>query len=728
MVNQTKMTRLLRLTALAAVLIILTGGARAHDTIGVTPCFDTLFAHGKLLVASNPDSAITLFRQADSLIDNDNTKRAMLYRQMSNAYHYKDSFSMAVELNNLAIEIRNQLPPDSINTYETAVLHYNNTLNYQKNNNYKMALDEAEQAISLFEKNGDDFYLSIACDLAAGLYQQTGNIFRAQELTFKELTICEKMEDVIGITYAYDMLSAICETMEQYDQQLHWQKEALKIHLMRNDSVQIAQSYNNIGSAYINISHKGEDLYDKKMLDTALFYLKESLRLKQSFTEEQARQTQASVSQSHSTLKYWRENLLVGTLNNISIAYRNVNADSCIAYSQLASKYYKLLHDKYGYASSLMVMAELNQKAKPMTAAARRQYEEVIEISGKDNSAAFVPLLQKAYAELSTIYFENGNYRKAYLLHKESFRLKDSLTRESNIRDITKAEMRFEFDKQRAADSVRRQIETLRIEAEHQAELKSEQVRTRLTFYLAIIILLFSLVFFFYYRTVKENEAIKLKQRMLETERSLLRTQMNPHFIFNALNSVQSFITSNNQLDAVRFLSKFAKQMRMILDHSMQQAVPLSDELASLALYIDLEKARFNNRFDYRIDVDDNVEDELVNVPPMLIQPFVENAILHGLMHKTDNNGLIVISITDNGDNTLTCQITDNGVGRKAAAEIESKSERAHKSVGMQLTRDRLQDLNRKTKSELSYTITDLEDADGNPLGTQVTIVMPEQE
>ena len=111
----------------------------------------------------------------------------------------------------------------------------------------------------------------------------------------------------------------------------------------------------------------------------------------------------------------------------------------------------------------------------------------------------------------------------------------------------------------------------------------------------------------------------------------------------------------------------------------------------------------------------------------MLIQPFVENAILHGLMHKQES-GLIVISLTDNGDGTLTCQITDNGVGRKAAAEIESKNGRAHKSVGMQLTRERLQDLNRKTKSELSYTITDLEDASGNALGTQVTIVMPAQE
>ncbi len=721
------MTLLLRLSALVALLAMLTGSARAQDSIDVGQCFDTLLAHGKQLVASNPDSALIILAQADKLVNADNANRASVYRQMANAYHYKDSFSRAVELNNRAIDIRNQLPADSANTYETAVLHYNNTLNYQKDNNYPMALREADKAISLFEQNGNDFYLSIACDLAASLYQKTGNIFRAQEMAFKELAICEKMNDVIGITYSYDLLAAICESMEQYGQQLEWQKKALTLRLQLGDSVQIAQSYNNIGNTYINYAVSNDTTSDKSKLDTAIIYLKEALQLKRSFTKEQAQQILFSVSASPESLKYWRENLLAGTLNNIAMAYRDFNSDSCIVYGQMAAEYFKLLHDDYGYASALIVIGEAHSNSQKTHPFARREFKEVIRISDQNRDASFLSLLQKAYAGLSKIYFSSGNYREAYQLLKESVRLKDSLTRESNIRDITQAEMRFEFSKQREADSILRHIESLRIEAEHQQELKDAQIRIRIMFFFAIIVVLFGLVFFFYYRTIKDNEAMKLKQRVLETERSLLRTQMNPHFIFNALNSIQSFITSNNQLDAVRFLSKFAKLMRMILDHSMQQFVPLNDELASLALYIDLEKARFNNRFDYRIDIDDNVDEELVSVPPMLIQPFVENAILHGLMHKQES-GLIVISLTDNGDGTLTCQITDNGVGRKAAAEIESKNGRAHKSVGMQLTRERLQDLNRKTKSELSYTITDLEDASGNALGTQVTIVMPAQE
>ena len=719
------MTRFLRRAATIAALVVMAGGSMAQNSVNLEQqSFDSLFAIGKQMVRTDPYMAIFILTKADSLIDEDNAVRAALYRQLSNANYYIDSIDRALALNNHAIAIRNSLPGDSTNIYETAVLHYNNTLFYQRLNNYKQAQNEAEIAIGLFEKIGNDYYMSIACDIAAVLYQQTGNIFRAQELALKELAACEKMADTIGITYSYDLLAAICETVSQYDQQLIWQKKSLELRQILNDSVQIALSYNNIGNTYINDAAPNGKTLNKAKMDTAIFYLKNALRLKRSFTEEQARQTEFSVAADSKMAKYWREKLLVGTLNNIAMAYRDINTDSCLTYGRLAAKYFKLLRDDYGYASALIVIGEGDHFAHPEEG--RRIFEEVIKISTQNSDAAYMPLLQKAYAGLSELYFKNGEYRQAYIAACESFRIKDSLTRESNIRNIAQAEMRFEFDKQRTADSVRHYHENLRLTAEHQQELRSKQLQTRIILSIAILVLMFGAVFFFFYKTAKENVEMSLRQRMLETERSLLRTQMNPHFIFNALNSVQSFITSNNQLEAVRFLSKFAKLMRMILDHSMQQFVPLSDELASLALYIDLEKARFNNRFDYRIDIDDNVEEELVSVPPMLIQPFVENAILHGMMHKPEG-GLITISITDNGNNTLTCQITDNGVGRKASAEIE-KGEKAHKSVGMQLTRERLQDLNRKTKSELSYTITDLEDANGNALGTQVTIVMPEQD
>ena len=399
------------------------------------------------------------------------------------------------------------------------------------------------------------------------------------------------------------------------------------------------------------------------------------------------------------------------------LSNKKAYADSCYKYIQKASIYYLTVGSIANYVSCRYCYVKYLIFYKKY----RDALAELLRLDKYQTDDRSTSSLATHYRYLYEVYSNLGDYKNALKFHEKYMEYQMAYVNENTLNSIKDAEV----ERTHLLDSVNHHYETLQIKAEHQNELRQKQLQTRLLMCIAVIIIMFGVVFFFFYKTTRENIEMSLRQRMLETERSLLRTQMNPHFIFNALNSVQSFITSNNQLDAVRFLSKFAKLMRMILDHSMQQFVPLSNELTSLSLYIDLEKARFNNRFNYRIDVDGNVDEELLNVPPMLIQPFVENAILHGLMHKADS-GLIVISITDNGDKTLTCQITDNGVGRKAAAEIE-KGEKAHKSVGMQLTRERLQDLNQKTKSELSYTITDLEDADGKALGTQVTIVMPVQ-
>lgn len=707
-----------------------------------SPLADSLIAYGKQLVRTNPDSAIVLLKVAMQFTDSNSLTRAAAYRQMSNAYFFKDNFEKAVEVNNLAIGIRKRNPMDSANMAELAVLYYNNALNLQNSNNYLSAIRSAEQAMPMFEKNGNDYYLSIVYDLASSLCQQTGDTYRAQDYAIKELALCEKIGDTVGISYTYDLLAAICSTTEQFDQQLEWQKKSLYLRMKMDDIVRVAQSYNNIGNTYINIAGKtytdnfveadifnsndhDNDKIDVLRLDTALMYLKESLRLKKNFTEAEARQTEVSVSETYESNKYWRENLLGKTLKDIALAYywRNEGIDSCLAYGQMAADYLKKTQQTYEYAQLMIVLGQAYATANNLNAA-QHYLEEAIKLSNQGDGS-FKSIKQQANSNLANVLFRKGDYRKAFLVQWESVRLKDSLANESNVREMTLMESRYEFNKQRTADSINRYHENLRIEAEHQSQLKHKQFQMRVFACIVLVFLFIAVVLFFYYKTIKENEENKLRNKALEVERSLLRTQMNPHFIFNALNSVQNFIVSNNTQDAVRFLSKFAKLMRMILNNSMVQSVTLSDEMQSLSLYLDLERARFGNRFNYRIDIDDNVEEDLLNVPPMLVQPFIENAIIHGLMHKTDGEGLISIKISENDSTSLICQITDNGVGRKAAAELEKNNERKHKSVGMQLTRDRLRDLNIKANAEMSCVITDLEDDAGNALGTQVTIIIP---
>lgn len=570
--------------------------------------------------------------------------------------------------------------------------------------------DESRKALQYRLKSADIYHKHSDKRREAGTFTHIGNCYldlNMKDSVFyyynKAIVLLVEDQDTTFLLQTYYNLGQIYLSMELFDNAMKNFRKALDLANASNSTIQSACCYCYLGRAM--------SLQSDTLNGLAIENLIKSVRIFES-----------NESVKHYDLEekhYAYFSLAEAYLKAAKLTGKKTYADSCYMLIQKASIYYLTVGSisnyvscRYCYCDYLIFCQKYREALTEML-----RLEKYLTTAEDRPTLSFISY----YKNLYEVYSKLGDYKNALHYHEKYMEYKMKFVNDSTLNSIKDSEV----ERTHLLDSVNHHYETLQMVAEHQNEMQHKQLQTRLIMCIAVIIIMFGVVFFFFYKTTRENIEMGLRQRMLETERSLLRTQMNPHFIFNALNSVQSFITSNNQLDAVRFLSKFAKLMRMILDHSMQQFVPLSNEMTSLGLYIDLEKARFNNRFDYRIDVDGNIDEELLNVPPMLIQPFVENAILHGLMHKAEG-GLIVISITDNGDKTLTCQITDNGVGRKAAAEIE-KGEKAHKSVGMQLTRERLQDLNRKTKSELSYTITDLEDANGNALGTQVTIVMPVQ-
>lgn len=187
----------------------------------------------------------------------------------------------------------------------------------------------------------------------------------------------------------------------------------------------------------------------------------------------------------------------------------------------------------------------------------------------------------------------------------------------------------------------------------------------------------------------KEAEKTQVNKMMADLEMRALRSQMNPHFIFNSLNSIQKYIWENKQEDASEYLTKFSKLIRMILGHSMHKLITLEEELASLQLYVELEHRRCNNKFDYAIQVDDKLALGQILVPPMLMQPYIENAIWHGLLPK-EGRGKLRIVVSRRNEHELQYEITDDGIGRKKAKDIQSRKEKAAVSYGMQITRQRL--------------------------------------
>lgn len=220
-----------------------------------------------------------------------------------------------------------------------------------------------------------------------------------------------------------------------------------------------------------------------------------------------------------------------------------------------------------------------------------------------------------------------------------------------------------------------------------------------------------------------ELNLAKTQQRMSEVEMQALRAQMNPHFIFNCLNSINRYIVKSDQQTASLYLTKFAKLIRLILDNSNSKNVPLSSEMEALKLYIDMEALRFDKKFSYTIDVDEGLTLDSIEVPPLIIQPYVENAIWHGLLHKP-TVGHLHIHLSLAGQN-LRCLIEDNGVGREKAKELRSKSATSKKSLGMKLTEDRLALLNKQASHNASINIVDLKDEQNEPLGTRVVLIIP---
>ncbi len=224
-----------------------------------------------------------------------------------------------------------------------------------------------------------------------------------------------------------------------------------------------------------------------------------------------------------------------------------------------------------------------------------------------------------------------------------------------------------------------------------------------------------------------EQKTLHAKEAMLQTEQQLLRTQINPHFLFNSLATVQNFFLNNDTKDSVLYLGKFAKLMRQILENSRENLISLNSEVEMLENYLDLQKIRFSGNFDYTILISDNLDKYYTQIPPMLAQPFVENALEHGFSHKNEH-GLLEISFKieqENGEKMLVLEILDNGVGLELSKELRSEAKKEYKSLALTITQERLELLSKKFSKKCYLTIENRENTLQEVAGTHVRIFLP---
>lgn len=310
----------------------------------------------------------------------------------------------------------------------------------------------------------------------------------------------------------------------------------------------------------------------------------------------------------------------------------------------------------------------------------------------------------RAVEKLSEAYEKSGEYGKALEQYKIYVRLVDSI----KIREIA-SQMQNEIL------STKYEVQESKIRELEQKQLEKEKALTQQRWtigLLALGLLLFLVLTYFLVKNIREKQRSNMRIRLAS-----LRSEMNPHFIFNSLNSVNGFISQNEEIKANRYLSDFSKLMRTVLNNSNNESISLDEELKSLEIYLSLEHSRFPDKFDYQLNVDAGLDTREIGVPPMLIQPYIENAIWHGLRYKEEKGNLDVKLAEVDG--ALVVTIADDGIGRAKSKSLKTDHQKDYKSAGMSKTKERLELLNKLYDKEYEVRVADLAP------GTRVTLKLP---
>ena len=373
---------------------------------------------------------------------------------------------------------------------------------------------------------------------------------------------------------------------------------------------------------------------------------------------------------------------------------------------------FESINDKFGLADTYIYLAQFYLTQK--------QEVRALQMANKalDLANTIDVLEQKSVSEklLSTIYAQSGKDGLALEHYKKHSAIKDSLLKENDIRKSIEASMNYEFEKK----------ELLQKEENKKREflLKEEakNSKTKLAFGALIALLLFGIGFLIYNRN-QLKKTLTLQKELAEYEQKALHLQMNPHFVFNCLGSISSFIVQPGTDSAIKYLSKFSKLMRLTLEYSKESLIPIDKEIESLQNYLELEQLRFNNKFDFTIVKSKDIEDD-VALPPLLIQPFIENAIIHGVINKKQK-GTIHIDFSL-ANQSLTCVILDNGVGINQSKKNKENLVLAHKSMALDIIKKRLDMISESTAKKATIVIEEVIDNE-KITGTKVVLQLPLQ-
>lgn len=557
---------------------------------------------------------------------------------------------------------------------------------YKDKGNYQMALKNHDMAITIMQKLGLKKHLASNYNAKGLVLRKQGKFTDALTDLFKALKIREELKDSAGIAATLANIGSVYDEQNNFDKAMEKHFQSIAIRKAIGDNEGVATCYNNIAGVYT----------EQKKYTEAMKYQAMALAIEERSGDKQG---------------------VVSSYNNIGVIYQNLlKYDSALKFHLKALTLKEEIGSKGAILASLINIGTVYlYLGKP--ALAEKYLLRSLTLAKKINELDGIKLANKYLKE---VYEKLGQTGKAYHHYKEYIIARDSLINIDNVRESERIALNYEFDKKELLQkSIQEKKDAIAIQETKIKELELSRSRLIVIGLIIIVIVIILITLFI----IKQNR-FKAQQNNMQLEQQLLRSQMNPHFIFNSINSIQRYILQKDQQLAYNYLAKFSKLIRMVLNTSQEKSLSLKQELEMIELYVELEQLRFDNKFDFTIIMSEAINTEILSVPCMLVQPYIENAIWHGLMHLDKNKkGVLTIDMHLEND-ILKITVEDNGIGRKQAQSY--KEANSNRSVGMKLTEQRLQMINKIQDYEnAKVEIHDLYDKTNNASGTRVEIFIP---
>ncbi len=594
---------------------------------------------------------------------------------------------------------------------------------YRKN--FLRAEKYLRRAIQMFDSLHNDEGLGW-CNLWLGQTLYSENNFAEAILFFsKSISYLTKISNSEGEGKAWTWMSFLYAATGDYDSSFEYCTKSLLVREKMSDHVCIAASLANMGYLYKSVGDYEDALdYYRQGMQYADTHGVNYYAANWNYFDEPIGTVYQLMDNPDSSLYYLQKAIQIDPANQMTrislgetLLLKN-QYDSALAIFLKPINHFRKENDEWDLMRILLDASKAFDRKKNETSALQYALEGFFIAK----TANVKPYIMQGYLQLSNIYKNLQKDDSAYLFMQQYVSLKDSVNKEQFFWRLTNYKKQADFKKQ--LDYV-----TL---LQKDNNIKEERLKNANLLKWALIIGLFiiamsSIVVYGGLALRRKNEKLKseneqalLKQTAAELEMKALRAQMNPHFIFNCLSSINHYILKNETEAASDYLTRFSRLIRMVLTNSNRTFITLEDELDMLKLYLDMERLRFKNSFDYEISTLNSIDTSNIFIPPLLLQPFAENAIWHGLMHK-QGHGLLQIEFTVN-NKVLICTITDNGVGRNHTDLIKSKTVKKQKSMGLTITAERLALFNKDAVEPTSFQIEDRVDCDGKTAGTRVIL------